>query len=301
MTQKLLLTAVLLGAMYLVLEHTADERLVLRADQVRVIDGDTIAVGETRYRLLGYDTPETKYAKCPEERRLGNRATRRLKELIGNARGIELDVRRRTDKYGRKLARAFVFGQDVAHTMITESLARPYAGGKRGSWCDVKEAEVSKSGPVRLPAKRDHARHIETHLLQSEDWPGRYKQEILIGRLAQYNTRLVGTPLGGRPHPTAIGTMTAQSIRTNRAAGVKLQPSCVDRNASQEMRKNPAFPFSGKDGEGRDSVSSRLATKKRPRCETNSFTININMASRHEVKAATGSERRNNTRSVTHI
>ena len=142
MMQRLLLTVLLLGAMYLVLEYTNTERLVLRADRVRVIDGDTIAVGETRYRLLGYDTPETKYAKCPEERRLGNRATRRLKELIGNARGIELDVRWRTDKYGRKLARAFVFGQDVAHTMITESLARPYAGGKRGSWCDVKEVSV---------------------------------------------------------------------------------------------------------------------------------------------------------------
>ena len=176
MSNKLLLTALLLGAMYLVLDYTNTERTILRADQVRVIDGDTIAIGDTTYRLMGYDTPETTFAKCDEERQLGDRATRRLAELIESARGIELDVRWKADKYDRKLARAYIFGQDVAYTMIAEGLARPYSGGKRGSWCDVQEVSLrgKEKAPSRLPVQRGlglSARlEVRGDALQPEGW-----------------------------------------------------------------------------------------------------------------------------------
>jgi hypothetical protein len=55
---------------------------------VRVVDGDTIDAvvppgrDRRRYRLAGFDTPETYYARCDAERALGDRATRRLQELV---------------------------------------------------------------------------------------------------------------------------------------------------------------------------------------------------------------------------
>jgi micrococcal nuclease len=99
------------------------------------IDGDTIrSPAGVRYRLLGFDAPETGLAKCMEELDLGTRAKRRLQELIdsGGARLVESG---KLDRYGRTLASLYVAGVDVAGTLVAEGLARPYAGGKRESWC----------------------------------------------------------------------------------------------------------------------------------------------------------------------
>lgn len=99
------------------------------------VDGDTIrSPAGVRYRLLGFDAPETGLAKCMEELDLGTRAKRRLQELIdsGGARLVESG---KLDRYGRTLASLYVAGVDVAGTLVAEGLARPYAGGKRESWC----------------------------------------------------------------------------------------------------------------------------------------------------------------------
>jgi endonuclease YncB( thermonuclease family) len=39
------------------------------------------------------------------------------------------------DRYGRTLASVTVNGRDVGEILIGEGLARPYQGGRRGSWC----------------------------------------------------------------------------------------------------------------------------------------------------------------------
>jgi micrococcal nuclease len=99
------------------------------------IDGDTIkSPAGVKYRLLGLDAPETYLAKCLEELNLGTTAKRRLQELIdtGKAKLVESG---RTDKYRRPLATLYIAGADVAAILITEGLARPYAGGKREGWC----------------------------------------------------------------------------------------------------------------------------------------------------------------------
>ncbi len=101
----------------------------------RVIDGDTIeAPYGVKYRLLGYDTPETYFSKCDEELALGRKATERLKELLasGELRIIETG---KTGKYGRSLAYLHINGRDVGKIMIAEGLARPYDGGRRKGWC----------------------------------------------------------------------------------------------------------------------------------------------------------------------
>jgi endonuclease YncB( thermonuclease family) len=51
---------------------------------VRVIDGDTIRVyhKEPNVRLVGFNAPETRRAACAAERELGDKATRRVRDLV---------------------------------------------------------------------------------------------------------------------------------------------------------------------------------------------------------------------------
>ena len=101
-----------------------------------VIDGDTIrAPYGVKYRLMGFDAPETFQAKCDAELALGKRATERLKELLasGEVRIIESG---KIDRYGRTLAHLTVNGRDIGSVLIGEGLARRYDGRtKRESWC----------------------------------------------------------------------------------------------------------------------------------------------------------------------
>jgi micrococcal nuclease len=101
-----------------------------------VIDGDTIrAPYGVKYRLMGFDAPETFQAKCDAELTLGKRAAERLKELLasGEVRIVESG---KIDRYGRTLAHLTVNGRDVGGVLIGEGLARAYDGrAKRESWC----------------------------------------------------------------------------------------------------------------------------------------------------------------------
>ena len=110
-------------------------RDVVLASSIYVIDGDTIDIGGTRYRLLGYDTAETVQAECDAERALGYAATDRLRMLVAIGGHIELARRARRDQYGRILARLYVDGRDVRGILIEEGLARAYDRGPRQGWC----------------------------------------------------------------------------------------------------------------------------------------------------------------------
>jgi micrococcal nuclease len=89
-----------------------------------------------RYRLIGFDTPETRFADCADERAMGNRATRRASELVATARELTLHVHEGRDRYGRGLAELKVDGRDLGRVLIEEGLARAYHGGKRAVWCN---------------------------------------------------------------------------------------------------------------------------------------------------------------------
>ena len=103
-----------------------------------VYDGDTVEMlcgGEKlTARLVGYDTPETRGARCPEELALGKRATARLRELVGQGQQVAL-FRLGYGKYGRDLVRMEIDGRDVAGQMVEEGLAVSYRGGSRIDWC----------------------------------------------------------------------------------------------------------------------------------------------------------------------
>lgn len=101
---------------------------------ISIYDGDTIRLGQERIRIVGLDTPELGHrAECESEALAAERAKQ---ALIGEiARGNVALHRQGTDRYGRTLARVTVDGRDVADTLIAQGLARPYAGGRRESWC----------------------------------------------------------------------------------------------------------------------------------------------------------------------
>ncbi len=107
----------------------------LSASKVIAVDGDTIDHGDDRYRLIGFDTPETFRAQCEAERALGLKAKDRLTEIIQTSGQIELVIQPDLDVHDRFLAVGRSGGQELGKTLISEGLARPYSGGKRRSWC----------------------------------------------------------------------------------------------------------------------------------------------------------------------
>ncbi|WP_170574743.1 thermonuclease family protein [Ruegeria atlantica] len=108
---------------------------ILSASEVIAVDGDTIDHGDDRYRLVGFDAPETFRAQCEVERALGLKAKVRLTEIIQTSGQIELVIQPDLDVHDRFLAVGRSGGQEIGKTLISEGLARRYSGGKRGSWC----------------------------------------------------------------------------------------------------------------------------------------------------------------------
>ena len=83
---------------------------------VRVVDGDTLAVGAQRIRILGCDAPEmnTEAGRC---------AKTRMAQLVAGA-PVRF-VPQGQDVYGRLLARAYdAYGVDLARRMVAEGHAR---------------------------------------------------------------------------------------------------------------------------------------------------------------------------------
>ena len=116
----------------------------VRAEVVRVVDGDTIEARALLWiglslvssvRIRGIDTPEMRGA-CSEEKAMAAAARDLLTELAGEA--IHL-TNIENDKYGGRVIAdvASGGGADLGMAMIERGYARPYDGGARGDWCPV--------------------------------------------------------------------------------------------------------------------------------------------------------------------
>ena len=82
---------------------------------VRVIDGDTIAIGEQRVRLSCIDAPES-------DQSYGIAAKEELEKIIGN-RTVTVSVES-TDRYGRDIGWVILDGKDTANVIM---VSRGYA------------------------------------------------------------------------------------------------------------------------------------------------------------------------------
>lgn len=100
-----------------------------------VVDGDTIWMEGVKIRIADIDAPETHPPRCAAEAELGDRATRRLQQLL-NAGPVTLEpIARDEDRYGRKLRLIMRNGASLGEALVSEGLARPYHGGPRQGWC----------------------------------------------------------------------------------------------------------------------------------------------------------------------
>jgi micrococcal nuclease len=117
--------------------------------EITVIDGDTIRFRGLTIRLIGFDTPETRRAKCPQVRTLGERAKARLEGLVVIG-GLTLKLApcacrlgtqgTQACNYGRSCGYLKANGRDVAEILIEDGLARPFHCGAKSCpplqpWC----------------------------------------------------------------------------------------------------------------------------------------------------------------------
>lgn len=100
-----------------------------------VVDGDTFWSNGVKIRVADIDAPEIGTPRCASEKALGDRATRRLLELV-NAGPFEMQSwpGRDEDKYGRKLRVLVRNGRSLGDVLVSEGLARTWTG-KRQPWC----------------------------------------------------------------------------------------------------------------------------------------------------------------------
>lgn len=99
-----------------------------------VVDGDTAWIDGTKVRIADIDAPETHPSRCPHEAELGDRATRRLAELMNQGPFRQAAAGRDTDRYGRKLRVLVRNGRSLGDQLVAEGLARTWEGRRR-PWC----------------------------------------------------------------------------------------------------------------------------------------------------------------------
>lgn len=113
---------------------------VAQGNPIRVIDGDTFAVGKEVIRIKGYDAPEIFSPRCAEEKKHGLAAKAYLSVLLSKSPVI-LTRDFRDDRYGRTLARVWAGGKDIAQEMIRAKYGVSYytspADRKKPQWCAI--------------------------------------------------------------------------------------------------------------------------------------------------------------------
>ena len=115
--------------------------------KAKIIDGDTIHIGNNKIRLHAIDAPETKQ-KCSKNGKkwsCGLESTRFLKNLIGNEK-IQCDTNGQ-DKYKRFIGVCYKNNININSQMVLNGWAIAY---RYYSLDYVKEEEIAKSKKVGI-------------------------------------------------------------------------------------------------------------------------------------------------------
>src|SRR6202140_733268 len=90
----------------------------------RIVDGDTVQIGETKIRLQGIDAPETDQVCLDAKGQTWACGIAARDELVKHSAGREWDCDlASTDRYGRSLGNCFVEGEDVSAWMVRQGWA----------------------------------------------------------------------------------------------------------------------------------------------------------------------------------
>ena len=114
---------------------------------LKVSDGDTVVFEapflpaplkpQLSLRVLGVDTPEKGgRAGCPAEAAAAEKASAFTKNLVANAKKIQIELKEHDKFGGRVLGDLIVDGQKLSELLIKTGHARAYFGEKKQSWCE---------------------------------------------------------------------------------------------------------------------------------------------------------------------
>ena len=114
---------------------------------IKVSDGDTVVFEapfmpaplkpQLSLRVLGVDTPEKgARAGCPSEAAAAEKASAFTKNLVANAKKIQIELKEHDKFGGRVLGDLIVDGQRLSELLIKNGHARAYFGEKKASWCN---------------------------------------------------------------------------------------------------------------------------------------------------------------------
>ena len=117
------------------------------ADNLKIIDGDTIILNGEKIRFSGIDTPELKQTclKDDQEVPCGMTAKRLLAEKISNAT-IEC-ISEGKDTYKRTLAECFVHGESLSKFLVRSGYAFAY---RKYSTKFIKDEEFAKANKLGM-------------------------------------------------------------------------------------------------------------------------------------------------------
>jgi len=117
------------------------------ADNLKIIDGDTIILNGEKIRFSGIDTPELKQTclKDDQEVSCGMTAKRLLAEKIGNTT-IKC-ISEGKDAYKRTLAECFVYGESLSKFLVRSGYAFAY---RKYSTKFIKDEEFAKANKLGM-------------------------------------------------------------------------------------------------------------------------------------------------------
>lgn len=124
-----------------------------RPSSLKVIDGDTLEISGTRYRLDGFDAPEIGQ-KCKDADgrswRCGVDAASVLRELIRSS-GEVVCSENGNDRYGRTIAICYADGVDMGEYLVSRGLAWAYRQYSTAYVLDERMARRSNVGIWQAP------------------------------------------------------------------------------------------------------------------------------------------------------
>jgi len=126
---------------------------VVLANDLRVVDGDTIDLNGEKIRFSGIDAPESYYRGkkqfCylnEEKIDCANLSKLQLKEKIG-ANSISCEREKNKDRYGRTVAECFVNGESLSKFMVRSGYAFDWPKYSKKKYAvDEEYAKVNKLG-----------------------------------------------------------------------------------------------------------------------------------------------------------
>lgn len=107
-----------------------------------VLDGDTFLFNGQRILIADIDAPETKLAKCDEERSRGSYAKARLRELLNAGNFALVASESATGDEPGKRRLVVRNGRSIGDILVSEGLAKKRSGQPQ-SWCGQSTARIS--------------------------------------------------------------------------------------------------------------------------------------------------------------